>query len=97
MVKFLLRGLPRIPAYAAEFEPGLDEPDRQRGVRDGLVGCLDRDYRVDRDRDQVFVEFGDTGPGVPPELKERIFEPLFTTKPVGEGPGWAWTFRGASW
>jgi signal transduction histidine kinase len=39
------------------------------------------------DRDQVFVEFGDTGPGVPPEIRDRIFEPFFTTKPVGEGTG----------
>ena len=29
----------------------------------------------------------DTGPGVPPEIRERIFEPFFTTKPVGEGTG----------
>jgi signal transduction histidine kinase len=43
--------------------------------------------RTGLDRDQVFVEFGDTGPGVPPEIKDRIFEPFFTTKPVGEGTG----------
>jgi len=29
----------------------------------------------------------DTGPGVPPEIRDRIFEPFFTTKPVGEGTG----------
>ena len=41
----------------------------------------------DQDRDQIYVEFGDTGPGVPAEIRERIFEPFFTTKPVGEGTG----------
>ena len=29
----------------------------------------------------------DSGPGVPPELKARIMEPFFTTKPVGKGTG----------
>ena len=43
--------------------------------------------RTGLDRGQVFVDFGDTGPGVPPEIRDRIFEPFFTTKPVGEGTG----------
>lgn len=29
----------------------------------------------------------DTGPGVPPEIRDRIFDPFFTTKPVGKGTG----------
>lgn len=29
----------------------------------------------------------DSGPGVPPELRDRIMEPFFTTKPVGRGTG----------
>ncbi len=33
------------------------------------------------------IEVEDTGPGVPPELVPRIFEPWVTTKPVGRGTG----------
>lgn len=37
--------------------------------------------------DLVHLEFGDRGPGVPPELVERIFEPLFTTRRDANGLG----------
>jgi PAS domain S-box-containing protein len=29
----------------------------------------------------------DCGPGIPPELHEKIFQPFFTTKPIGQGTG----------
>ncbi|MDX2086422.1 MAG: ATP-binding protein, partial [Kofleriaceae bacterium] len=32
-------------------------------------------------------EIGDSGPGVPPEMRRSIFEPFFTTKPPGVGTG----------
>jgi two-component system NtrC family sensor kinase len=33
------------------------------------------------------ITIDDSGPGVPPDLRDRIFEPFFTTKAVGEGTG----------
>ncbi len=35
----------------------------------------------------VAVTVKDTGPGIPPELLEKVMEPFFTTKPVGRGTG----------
>ena len=39
------------------------------------------------DRKTVFVEFSDTGEGIPEENFTRIFDPFFTTKEVGKGTG----------
>jgi signal transduction histidine kinase len=35
----------------------------------------------------------DTGPGIPPESREKIFQLYYTTKPHGSGIGLAMTFR----
>ncbi|AOY84166.1 response regulator [Moorena producens JHB] len=37
--------------------------------------------------DSVEIRIGDNGTGIPPEIKEKIFHPFFTTKPTGEGTG----------
>jgi signal transduction histidine kinase len=37
--------------------------------------------------DAVVVEVEDNGAGVPDELRSRVWEPFFTTKPVGRGTG----------
>jgi two-component system sensor histidine kinase HydH len=39
------------------------------------------------DRDGVEVRIEDTGPGIPPELREQIFNPFVTTKKTGVGLG----------
>ena len=51
------------------------EPAR---IDDGADGC-----------DAVLVELTDEGPGMPPEVAERLFDPFFTTKPQGSGLGLA--------
>jgi len=33
------------------------------------------------------IEFADTGPGLSPEVREKLFEPFFTTKESGKGTG----------
>ena len=37
--------------------------------------------------DRVEIRLRDNGTGVPPEVKEKMFNPFFTTKPAGEGTG----------
>jgi signal transduction histidine kinase len=42
---------------------------------------------VPGDDDTIAVKIWNSGPGLPPELEERIFEPFFSTKPTGTGLG----------
>ena len=85
VVKDYDRSLPRIPAYPGELnQVWTNLIDNAVSAMNG-TGTLT--VRTALDRDQALVEFGDTGPGIPPDIQGRIFEPFFTTKPVGQGTG----------
>jgi signal transduction histidine kinase len=56
-----------------------------------IVHASSRERRVEirtGDRDGwAWIEVEDTGPGVPAEHEAKLFQPFYTTKPVGEGTG----------
>jgi two-component system, LuxR family, sensor kinase FixL len=61
-------------------------------VRNAIEAMEDRRRKTVRlstaTRDaEVEVAIADSGPGVPPELRERLFRPFVTTKPTGMGIG----------
>ncbi|XMA35997.1 ATP-binding protein [Streptomyces albogriseolus] len=90
VVKDYDRTLPRVPAYPAELNQVwtnlIDNAVAAMNHADG-DGTGTLTVRTARKNDRLLVEFGDTGPGIPPEIRDRVFDPFFTTKPVGEGTG----------
>ena len=85
IVKDYDKTLPKIPAYASELNQvwtNLIDNAAQAMRGDGTLTV-----RTAHDDGNVLVEIGDTGPGIPREIQDRIFEPFFSTKPVGEGTG----------
>ncbi|UQX88282.1 ATP-binding protein [Jatrophihabitans telluris] len=85
VVKDFDRSLPPIPAYAAELNQVWTNliDNAVAAMPDG--GTLT--VSTHRDGDSLVVTIGDTGTGIPTDIKNRIFEPFFTTKPIGQGTG----------
>ena len=53
--------------------------------RTGAVGKITVSTHVENEH--VVIAIGDTGGGIPDEIRARIFDPFFTTKEVGRGTG----------
>jgi signal transduction histidine kinase len=74
---------------AASAGPGGDAGASHRGGR--VVLSLAADRRAERAYVAIVVD--DDGPGVPADLRERIFNPFFSTRPDGSGLGLAISAR----
>lgn len=49
-------------------------------------GCLTLETAVSDDN-RLQIKISDNGGGIPDEVRDRIFDPFYTTKPVGKGTG----------
>ena len=77
--------MPPVPAYAAELNQVWTNLIDNAADAMGGEGVLT--LRTRRDGDFAVVEVSDDGPGIPEEIRGRIFDAFFTTKPAGSGSG----------
>ena len=77
--------LPRIEAYGGELNQVWT--NIIDNAVDAMQGQGELTLRTYARKHEVVVEIGDNGPGIPPEIQPRIFEPFYTTKPPGVGTG----------
>jgi signal transduction histidine kinase len=77
--------LPCISAYASELN------QVWTALIENALDAIQDDGRIELkckvSGDLLLVEVWDNGPGIPPEIQDRIFEPFYTTKPPGRGLG----------
>ncbi|HUG41477.1 MAG TPA: ATP-binding protein [Longimicrobiales bacterium] len=73
-----------VPARRADDPPGIDYSHRRRFNRPERVP---RTNLFEAGAPIVELMVADSGPGIPPEVMGRIFEPFMTTKEPGKGTG----------
>ncbi|MCT7975406.1 PAS domain-containing protein [Laspinema olomoucense] len=91
--------LPRVDCYPSELNQvflniitnAIDvlkpqDPPRQITIRTEAV-IRDQTSSEQSSPDWIIIRIIDNGPGMTPEIQQRMFDPFFTTKPVGMGTG----------
>jgi signal transduction histidine kinase len=76
-------GLPRVPGFGGEIN------QVWANLVDNALDAAKSEVTVSASRGgpSVVVSVADDGPGIPADIRERIFDPFYTTKPVGHGTG----------
>lgn len=81
--------LPQVVCYAGQINQvfmnilsNAIDALRQENVRAPEITIRTRCHRH-----QAIIEIADNGPGIPAHIQEKIFDPFFSTKPVGKGTG----------
>ena len=89
--------------FSAPSEPALIRGDSdllKQAVLNLVTNAIDAmpqggklQVKVDHSGDKLTLEVCDTGSGIPPELRDKVFQLYFTTKTGGSGIGLAMTYR----
>lgn len=83
--------LPRVPCESAKIQQVLLNIFRNGAQAMQTAGIENPTFTIrtslDRSRDKVCMEIRDNGPGMDEHEQKRIFEPFYTTKPIGVGTG----------
>jgi signal transduction histidine kinase len=79
------RGIAPVSAYGSELNQVWTNVIDN--AIDAMGGAGRITLRTKQEGDWVSVEIEDSGPGIPPDIIDKIFYPFFTTKPVGKGTG----------
>jgi signal transduction histidine kinase len=84
--------LPNVVCFAGEMNQVVLNlvVNAAHAIEDAVKGSARRGritVRTRRDGDDAVISVGDTGTGIPENVRQRIFEPFFTTKEVGRGTG----------
>ncbi|MBD2529652.1 GAF domain-containing protein [Nostoc flagelliforme FACHB-838] len=69
-----------------EFSPQLPAPGPSASFQ-CPIPTIHIFTKVSTDNSQLLIRISDNGPGMTEEVKKRIFDPFYTTKPVGKGTG----------
>ncbi len=79
------QNLPKIEAYGGQInQVFMNILDNAQGA---IKGVGDIFITIKREGDNIAIQFEDTGCGIKQENINKIFEPFYTTKPVGQGTG----------
>jgi two-component system sensor histidine kinase PilS (NtrC family) len=84
--------LPNIPLQLPMSTP-IQSPSEVEDVDPALPRIDVTLSRGEKNKDALVIAVEDNGPGIPPEIADRLFEPFFTTKEKGTGLGLATIFR----